>query len=118
MVPLLLPDDAPMRDREVEEAVVKDARAAKPAAAEAAQKATDAVSQATVEQVCLAYLADAEVNARAVSFGSQTIAAFHLRRTPNAQCRIARRIRPRRKSFVTQRLSRVKERADDERGSR
>jgi hypothetical protein len=56
----------PIRDREVDETVVKGAHArwllAKQAAATAAQEVADAASQVTVEQVCLAYLANAKIN--------------------------------------------------------
>ena len=66
MAPLTFPDGAPIRDRQVEDAVLKEAHArwllARQAAEEAAQKTLDAASQVTVEQVCLAYLADARVN--------------------------------------------------------
>jgi hypothetical protein len=66
MVPLTFPDGTPIHSHQVDEAVVKDAHArwltAKQAAAQAAQKADDAANQVTVEQVCVAYLADAKIN--------------------------------------------------------
>ena len=72
MVLITFPDGTPIRDRQVEESVLKEAYARflvdKQAAEEAVEKPGAEAQQVTVEEVCLAYLADTKINGTQQTF--------------------------------------------------
>ena len=72
MVPITFQDGIPIRDRQVEESVLKDVYARflvdKQAADAAADKPGADAQQVSVEEVCLAYLADLKVNGAEQTF--------------------------------------------------